>query len=376
MVLVNLMKFDKDSCALVSDEEYWHLRRRRLLYGDFVQSLLKDEIADAMNLEVVYGSTGTPSFGFEVVNKTRKELNQIFCKRHNIQKKSDIFHNVDDVSKILLRNLHNAFHSWADNKLKGLYGFDSDDLTRGFFEKDGEKLDINQKAVKDAALKIAQTAKRGTPLDNILEHQGLIVGWDQEKGIQAFYFNYEDFILYQSATDIDCIGKGKDVSQVILANYLNKKHLRARRQGFDRVEAIIELIASGFEAQAHVHEVGGYFNIVCINGKGKNHKERLIEINRNSARVANEVVIAYRQKLLSKSDAFELVDGIIFQSEDHLNIENSLFDKVKDPVALDFVLRGYKEDFIPANVEDHEGIPKPAEVEKPKEVSKGKGGRK
>lgn len=356
MSLVNLFRFDHDSCALVSDEEYWHNRRRRLLYGDFVQSLLPNEIAEDLKLEVVYGASGVPTFAIEVINKTRAELTKLYNTRKSPQGKKKLYRSVDDVAKILLENLQTAFRRWADAKLKGLYGFDSDDLNRGFFEKEGEKIEIKQKTVKEAALKIAQTAKRGTPLENFLEHQGLIVGWDSEKGVQAYYFNYEDFILYQSATDIDCIGKGKDVSQIILANYINRKHLKARREGYDRAEGIIELIASGHEACAHTHEVGGYYNIVYINGKGKTHKERYIEVNHNAARVANEIVIAYRKGLLAKDDAFSLINDIMFEGKDYLITEEKLFEKAKDPSTLDFILRGYKVDFIPEGVELHEGL--------------------
>jgi hypothetical protein len=362
MALVNLLRFDRDSCALVSDEEYWHSRRRRLLYGDFVQSLLTEEISENLDLEVVYGASGVPSFAIEVVNRTRTELQKIYSARKTLPEKKKMFRTVDDVAQILLRNLQFAFRRWADAKLKSLYGFDSDDLNRNFFEKDGEKIEIKQKSVKEAALKIAQTAKRGTPLDNFLEHQGLIVGWDKEKGIQAYYFNYEDFILYQSSTDIDCIGKGKDVSQVILANYLNRKHLNARRKGYDRAEGLIELILSGFEAQTHDHEVGGYFNIVYINGNGKNHKERFIEANQNTARVANEIVIAYKSGLIKKVHAFSLIKDIIFERKDYLSVEEDLFAKTENPVNLDFILRGYKQDFIPSGVEIHDGIPSKNDV--------------
>jgi len=357
MALVNLLKFNRDSCALVSDEEYWHNRRRRILYGDFVQSLLTDEIAEDLNLEVAYGASGVPGFAIDVVNKTRAELASLYKSRHLSKNKNKMYRCVNDVAGILLKNLQEAFRKRADAKLKGLYGFNTDDLIRGFFQKDGEKVEIKQKNVKDASLKIAQTSKRGTPLDNFLEHQGLIVGWDGEKGIQAYYFNYEDFILYQSATDIDCIGKGKDISQVILANYINRKHLKARREGYDRVEGIIELIFSAHEAQVHTHEVGGCFNLVYINGKGKTHKERYIEINGNAARVSNEIVIAYKNRQIDKEDAFILTDELIFQGKDHELIEEKMFSRCKNPTALDFILRGYKTDFIPADIELHGGIP-------------------
>jgi len=371
MALVNLLKFDRDSCALVSDEEYWHSRRRRILYGDFVQSLLPANIAEEFDLEVVYGASGVPNFAIDVVTRTRKELKNIYNSRGNLPESKKMYRTVDDVAQILLNNLQTAFRKRADARLEGLYGFNSDDLTRGFYEKEGVKIEIKQKSVKDSALGIAQTSKRGTPLDNFLEHQGLIVGWDKEKGIQAYYFNYEDFILYQSATDIDCIGKGKDVSQVILANFINRKHLDARRKGYDRAEGIIELIASGHEAQAHTHEIGGYFNIVYINGNGKNHRERYIEANNNTARVANEIAIAYKKGFLKKDDAFSLIKALIFQGKDYISVEENLFSNADDPVALDFILRGYKSDFTPENVELHEGIPIKAVTEdKKKEGAK------
>src|SRR4030042_1716124 len=150
MAIVNAIKFDRYSGAMISDEEYWFLRRRRSYFSDCIHPLLSPEISEKYNLEAVYGGTGYPYFHFEVVEKARKRL--LNLKPGEVAKgaKNVPFDTVENVGKITLEIIHQVAQRYVNNHLKFVYGFTIDDYNRGFFTENGKKYEIKQDAVKDS----------------------------------------------------------------------------------------------------------------------------------------------------------------------------------------------------------------------------------
>lgn len=349
MALVNLLKFDDYSGAMICDEEYWLLRQRRSYFSDYIYSLIPEEIANQLHLEVIYGGVGTPSLTYEVVEKTKVCIKEKFDKLVEENKGGLFSITVEEVAKIVLEVIRKAFRKRADSKLKFLYGFDTDSLNRGFYEIDGVKYDIKQDAIKENALKIAVGGEKGSSLQFFFEHQGIILGFDKNKGLTSYSFKHEDFVLYPTAGPIETIGQGKDVAQVILADYLNRKNLEARRKGFNHIEGMIELIKSAYFASIHNHEVGGYFHILYLNGKGKTQKERIKEILDERAKLAEEVVIAFINDELTFEDTYYFIDELIFKEGCIDEIERKFLNQAKNLDRLGWILRGYKKDSLPSS---------------------------
>lgn len=337
MSIVNALRFDAYSGAVIADEESWHLRLRRTYFGDNLRSLLSPAVADQLGIEIVYGGVGNPAVHHETYYETYRFLNS---------GKSDapIPRTVEEIARTVLSNLQKTLRRRADDKLKYLYGFTSDDVTRGFFEVNGEKYDIKQESVKERALKIATLKEKATPGVPLPDDHALVAGYDPENGFSMYCLKGEISVVSLVSGGFESLGSGKYAAGMSFAKFLNRKFLSERKKGFDRVEGMVELISSALTAASYFAQVGGYFSIVYINGRGKSHAERYHEIYHHRAKIATEVVMAYGRGYLPKAITYELIDGIVFGDMEFEAAEEEMFKRSKNPAELELVLRGYKID--------------------------------
>ncbi|OGL48122.1 MAG: hypothetical protein A2161_02675 [Candidatus Schekmanbacteria bacterium RBG_13_48_7] len=347
MGMVAFLKFNHYSGAMVSDEEFWSLRFRRKLYSDNMHSLLDEEIADALNMEVVYGGTGYPSFNHEIIMKTREQILEKFQKKSGKHNKGDSLKTVADVAKIALEEMHKILRRRIDLRMKFYYGFTSDDLNRGFFEENSDRYNIAQEGVKKKALDMAAGKEPSRLMKNIFKSRAAIFGFDQENGVTGYYLDPENHVICFNYEGWEAIGAGKYASGLCLGQYLNRKSLRMRKEGYDRVEGVYELIAAGIISSDSYHEAGGNINIVYIDSTEKSHFTRYREIFDTNARLAGEIVRAQLAGVLEKQSAVKLLDQLLFQSGNPEIVESELFQKASNKMHLELVLRGYKLDEIP-----------------------------
>lgn len=344
MALVNVLRFDEHSGGLIADEEFWNVRFRRRLYLDNLHSLLDAEMADALKLEVCYGGAGYPSLHWEVVTGTRERLRKRFDENTTDKKKFPPFKTVRDVGCVVLEVLQNVIRRRIDQRLNFFYGFTTDDITRGFFERDGQKIEIKQEKVLEKARKMASYQERDRLMKLVFASRAVIFGHDEENGITGYYVDPEHSVLCFNFEGFDAIGPGKYAAGLSIGRFLNNKPLPLRKKGYDRAEGMFELILSALTASDHYHEVGGNMNMVFIDGRGRNHAERYREIFDDTARLAGEIVRAYMSGLLERTEAISLVGKLIFDNEDLASIEKKLFSSVSNFRTFELVLRGYKLD--------------------------------
>ena len=354
MAIVIGFKIDDHSGAMICDEEDWIVRRRKIFYGDYIYNLISEEVSDAVHMEALYGGMGLPSMSYEVSERVRRKIEEKYGEYKSGSGKT--LTSLDDISNILLKTIQEEYGKRVERKLQILYGFGKDELIRGFYEDDGVKYEINQEELKKKALKDATVPETGCLEDRYLEHKALLLGYDRADGIVLYGYEYTNPTLYLTAGPFEVRGTGideKDAAQISLANYVNRKPLCVRRKGFDRVEVIRELIRAAYEASVHNQEVGGHFNLVYLNGKGNSQSERLKEPSDEAMKIATEVIAAEKYGQLEKDTVYELINSLIFEEKDPYAIEEEMFRRAKSWSALDFILRGYKPDFIPEVKSDY-----------------------
>ena len=348
MAIVIGFKIDSHSGAMIGDEEDWILRRRKIFYGDFISSLLTEEISNAFHLEAVYGGMGMPSFSYDVSRNTRKKIEKKYYEYK--AGKGKTLTSIDDISSILLNTIQGEFKKRINRKLRSLYGFEKDDLLQGFFNYKGTDYEIKQEELRKKAMEQATVPEKGCLEDDYLEHKALLLGYDSENGITLYGYEYTNPTFYLTAGPFEIRGTGedeKDAAQLSIANYINKKPLNIRRSGFDRVEVITEMIKASYEASVHNQEVGGYFNLVYINGRASSHEERYKEPSDEAMKIATEIIIGENYDLLDKDTVYEMINSLIFEDKNPDRVEEDMFRKARSPYRLDFILRGYKADGIP-----------------------------
>jgi hypothetical protein len=163
----------------------------------------------------------------------------------------------------------------------------------------------------------------------------------------GYYLDPENNVLCFNFEGWEAIGAGKYASGLCLGQFLNRRSILMRKQGYDRVEGMYELIKAGLTTTENFHEAGGNINIVYIDGKGTSHSGRYREIFDERARLAGEIVRANLAGILEKDRVMKLLDKLLFKSHSFGKIESELFRVSSDKRHLELVLRGYKLDEIP-----------------------------
>lgn len=342
MGLVNSLKFDYYSGAVITDEEYFIGGRRRVLTADNLQTLLSDEMCNELQLEAVYGGSGNIAITNQIINEIKTELSKRYSEYVKKGREGNIFTSVEDISRIALKIFQSDSKKYVNRKLTGLFGFNIDDFNRGFYFVDGKKIEIKDDKIISKALDIIML--KSDTMKDISELEGLITGTDRFYGFNSFDFYGGMTHLYLSTSLYNAIGAGSTTTSLSFSELINGLTLDERRNGIEKVFGLVELIRITNQTAIKNSEIGGYYNIIYLNGKGYNHSERMIEISGDVSQFIKETVSAYDNSLISKDVCYSIIDKLVFGKE-KFNIaeaESYLFGNSSDISKLQFLLRGYK----------------------------------
>ena len=153
---------------------------------------------------------------------------------------------------------------------------------------------------------------KSSGMKDIQEVEAIIIGTDEESGFNAYDFYGGMTHLYISTSLYNSVGAGSTTTSLAFANMINSLELDQRRNGVDKVFGIVELIKITNQAAIKNSEIGGYYDIIYIDGNGKNHGERFFDINGEKTQLLKEIVGAYDNNLIQKDVCFELVERIVF----------------------------------------------------------------
>ncbi len=344
MAVVCALRFDDKSGAVVTDEEYWYLRRRKSYFADNIHNLLTDEIAAALKMEAVYASYGYPAFHHVVVQETRKHIQELFKRGPSHWKEGESLRDIRQIGLILLGHIHAEIRRRVNDTLKLLYGFTREDFTRGFFEENSRKYEINQEGIKDKARKLMTFSDKNAAMKHVFENKGVLMGYDQEHGISAYHYNSEKGIMAHISGGFETIGRGDYASGMEFARFINSKYLDKRRKGWDRTEGLVQTLKATMRAGEYFHEAGGCVSIALIDADEKKQEKRYRDITDDRARLLMEIVKGYDWNLIEKEDAYELVAEVAYRDGDIDGTEARMFQVSKNEILLKRLLRGYKLD--------------------------------
>ncbi|MFZ1322695.1 MAG: hypothetical protein WAT71_14145 [Ignavibacteria bacterium] len=342
MGLVNSLKFSNTSGAIITDEEFFIGGRRRVLTTDNMQSLITEEMSNELGLEAVFGGTGNLSVVNEVISKIKTSLNERYSDFKKSGKEKEIFRTVEDIGRISLEVFQKISHDKVNKKLYGIMGFSLDDFNRGYYEKNEKKIEIKDSKIISNALDIIMM--KNDNMKNISEVEAIIIGTDREYGFNAFDFYGGMTHLYISTSMYNAVGAGSTSTSLAFSGLINSLTLEQRRNGIDRVAGMTELIRITNHTAIRNSEIGGYYDIIYIDGTGKDHAGRFREVNGDRAQLLKEIVGAFDNGFIQKEICYNLVDKIVFSSDEFIfsEAERSFFENVSDLDKLNLFLRGYK----------------------------------
>ncbi|MHC4598152.1 MAG: hypothetical protein ACYS47_04020 [Planctomycetota bacterium] len=335
MAMVNLLRFSRTSGGIVADEGFWNVFFRRREHGDNLHNLLTPEMAQEWDMEVILGTVGYPSVHQEALGEVRETL----ARRHAEGGRPE---GVREVARMAFEAIQAVVRKRIDQKMRFWFDFESDDLVRGFYEKGDGKVPIRNDKVKDLCLSLSKGGKRDALLKAVFDVRAAVFGFDPLYGITAFYLSPEKSICGYVHEGFDCVGSGKYASGLSLGLDFNAKTMMMRREGYAPVEGLFELLQASLLGIDHFKETGGTLNFILLDAEAKNRAERVREVFDEPARLCAEAVRGTLSGLIEREKAVDCLEKIVFRGEDLAVAEKAIFDAASDPLALRYVLRGYK----------------------------------
>jgi hypothetical protein len=340
MAIVTALQLSTSSGALICDEEYWFLRRRRSYFLDNMRSIVPEDIADALGIEAAYGGWGHPGFHEEVIKRSREAIRKAYASGTTSSEYP--LNDLESLAAIVRQAMQDTRQRKVNDMLTYLYGFTVDDLNRGYFEENGTRYDLTQDTIKSEAKKILTYEKKGNLTDPIFKNKAVLIGYDPTYKFRGYHINAENTVYSLISGGFEAIGAGMYGAGIEFSRIMNRLTLEQRRSGFDRVWGILALMEATLKGYDHFHEVGGGLNLVYINGEEKSHAKRYVELTDDTMQLAMEMTRAYQYNLLPSEKIYGLLNNLIFQGTNRKTVEKAFFSQVKDKATLGKLLRGYK----------------------------------
>jgi hypothetical protein len=360
MSTVIAMRLNRDQAVLLADESTWHLSHvfgyRRTNYGDALTSLVAPEVTRKNGLAAIYCGVGFPCFQDEVARHTQQLLATGETPAEN-----------DVTSKAAYESFLKSHRRMVDDKLRFDYGFSLDQLNARRYLVDDEEREIRQASVIGAARATAAGSVPGNPCARIFSNQGLVVTRDREHGIQGWYLG-PDGRHMGFTTPMAVIGDGSSLASHRMAEFLERRDVQTRRQGFSARQGLFIALRVAAELHGRVGTMGGYFQILFLDGdKG------VTELVNDSCHLATEVLKANLWGFLNRADAEELASQLIFEGAAVDEVERELFRRVGEHAAdLQRYLMGFKPHSSPLAREIDPPPPPPPVVSRKKSAARKK----
>ncbi|MCK5685817.1 hypothetical protein KAJ27_16915 [bacterium] len=338
MGIVNILKFDEYAGAIITDEED-NFQVRRTFFRDNLYRLIDQDIAKKLNIEVIYGGVGDASLHHEIYESVAREIRQDFKAK---KKKKSSYKTVEAVGRLVIKSMNVALKRKANNRLRYLFGFNADDLNRGYFIKDGQKYEIKQEKIIKKALKISTKNEEAAARRGASEDHSLIIGFDSENKLCMYNIKAECSVLSHVSGGFDTVGTGKYASGLSFAKCVGRKEQKVRNSGMDHAEGMVELILSAIYAAEYCTFIGGLFHISYLNGEKMG--EKVVEYDELHVKLATEIVHALHARLIDRPTSIKLIRDLMFKGVKLDSVESALYSSAQDPMKLDTYLRGYKLD--------------------------------
>ena len=341
MATVLAMRLNSEQAIVIADESTWHLGHvfgyRRTNYGDSLASLFSKDETERTGCAAIYGGVGFPSFHGDLVCRVRRELKSVSGKDAG---------NERGANKWLAKKVHETFvacHERAvDDRLRFSFGFGRHDLNASSYEIDGQRLDIGMDPVISAARSIAAGSAHGNAYDRINSNYGFVLTRDNVDGVQGWYIGPKGRSI-AFATPIATLGPGGSVASHLLTDFLKRRDLEQRRQGFDFEEGIYIAMKIATAIRFSTGKMGGYFQIMLLDGK-----RGVREFVSDEAHLCGEIMRAHEWGFFPRKDAQELVCSLLLEGEDDETIEKEMFGRASDSELLRRYLIGFKPTHAPS----------------------------
>ncbi len=344
MTSINALKFDDYSGVMVCDEQRsWGPEDMKLYCAYKIRPCVPDEIQKQYGLVAAYGNTGTSTIGDELKFTIKQRIQEEYDNEiERLGKKPKQFKTIPEVAAIMFDIISRMKHEHINQELKGKYGFTTKDFCRGFYLKDGQKIEITDQEVIRNVDDMLTWKSRGQAARSVFLNAGIIAGYEPREGFKIYHYSMIEMFWEPVQGIFVAEGSGLDAVNLRMSEYAGRKSIPERRGNIDPVEGLVAIIDAVNSASYHNIGVGGYYNIIWFNGRAKDNMKKMVEINDHRSKLATEIVATLGEGLITQDTAFRLINDLIYKDKPYNQVNDQFFKKARDLKRLTRFLRGYK----------------------------------
>jgi len=343
MTSINAIRFDGNSGALLCDEQrHWNPERMKAFVVDKIRPAVPPALTERYGLAASYGNTGTSTIGEELRFRIAARVESAF--REEVERAGEPperFLSMEDLARLVFEEQSALKERHIDQQLEGRFGFRTRDLCRGYYTRDGEKIEIANTEVSEAAETLVMWKDRKGEARPVFGNSGILAGYSREDGFRIFHFSMAEGFWSPVDAVFLALGSGLDAANMVLSPFASES-IPEGSGSVDRVEGILNLISAVHAASRNNLGVGGYFNIILIDGKKKGASRIFREVHDHRSKLAQEIVWALEEGFLTPPAARRLIDGLLFGK---LGFERGLkefYGASRNEAKLRRFLRGYR----------------------------------
>ena len=247
---------------------------------------------------------------------------------------------IENLAHLAYRTICETKHKHTDELLRGRHGFTTDAFIHGSYAHNGEKYDIKDKDVIQAAENAITWKDMQGSARPLFGNAGIIAGYEPEEGFRIFHMSMMEQFCVAVQEIFAADGSGRDQCELVLSDFAAYKSIPERRGDVVPAEGLFNALKALVTASRRNIGVGGYSNIIIFDGK-KPGLEKMKLILDDRARLASEIIKAERGNFITIHQAIELIDNLCFQDKGWPAINNQLFKLTKKSQELSRYLRGY-----------------------------------
>ncbi|MHC4780629.1 MAG: hypothetical protein ACYTFG_18825 [Planctomycetota bacterium] len=343
MTSINAIRFDEFSGAMCCDEQrHWNPERMKVFAVDKIRPVVSRELITRYRLAASYGNTGTSTVGEELRVRIREEVESNYREALETEgSPPETFLSMEDVARIAFSEQTALKHRHIDQQLKGRWGFTTSDLCRGYYMRDKDRIEIGSSEVSEAAEVLATWKERKGDSRAVFGNGGIVAGYSPLDGFRIFQFSMAEGFWAPADALFLALGSGLDTANLVFSEFA-ENHVPEGSGGIDRVEGAITIISAVNHAAKNNLGVGGYYNIILIDGREKKAERIFREINDHRSKLASEIVYACDGGHLSWGGACELIEGLLFGKETFEKTLKAFHGGTKSAARLKRFLRGYR----------------------------------
>lgn len=343
MTSINALRFSEYEGAMACDEQRgWNDENLRILVADKIRAVVPDRMAEELGIVAAYGNTGTSSIGDELRQTIREAIEAEYETWRGKPKKALEAHfTVERLAAIAYETICSMKHRHIDEELQSRWGFATRDLIRGYYLKDGEKVEIKDKEIRDEAYELVTWEKKGKGSQSVFLNAGILAGYSPRSGFRIYHLDIMQAYWEEIGEVFTAQGSGTVRATPVFAEFAMRIDTRERDR-IDRRVGIHGIIDAVNEAKRCNVGVGGYPNLLIFDGRAKNG-QRLVQVSDHRSKLASEIVECSRFGYVAYETALDLLDRLLYRGEAFPAIHAALFEAVDDPEATRRFLRGYRE---------------------------------